>query len=370
MVRNILISADGESGKVTFKASRDIDDFAVIYLDVDRVIESGEIQIDMENLIKTAVIKNHDLTIESEDHGNHSVLKIRSRKKNFDVCGNNEIDFVGFPKLEDEKLLCIADGSEFLEKLDGIACALAPYEANKLMWCFNLDFAKRRIAALDGHRIGIAKLYNEYSQDLPEFEIMENLDGNQNYSFFSYKVLKAVAGKKNIGKFRISADKKYVKITGEDFTIFSRMIDGEYFKIDEMLKIDRDYAYKVNSKDLAEIAKEYKKIIGTETNPMVIAGVEGNLYTCVRVPEMKTSDYVENVKFEYGNEKEFLAGFNPVFIMDALKTINDKARIIGTFSSKVPIMISDDRYDFLLLPVNIMGDDLEYMGIIKDQIAA
>ena len=62
----------------------------------------------------------------------------------------------------------------------------------------------------------------------------------------------------------------------------------------------------------------------------------------------------EKVECEY-NGDDIVIGFNPKFLMDALRVIDDETVDIYLFNPKAPCFIkdADENYIYLILPVNI-----------------
>ena len=55
------------------------------------------------------------------------------------------------------------------------------------------------------------------------------------------------------------------------------------------------------------------------------------------------------------NGKDIMIGFNPKFLIDALRVIDDETVTIYLVNPKAPCFIRDDEenYTYLILPVNI-----------------
>ena len=68
----------------------------------------------------------------------------------------------------------------------------------------------------------------------------------------------------------------------------------------------------------------------------------------------KLDGKVEEIDIEKEG-KDIVIGFNPKFILDALRVIDDETVSIYFVNSKAPCFIRDDegRYVYLILPVNI-----------------
>ena len=193
-----------------------------------------------------------------------------------------------------------------------------------------------------------------------------NLDGSV------YSALKSLIGKtKNDDKrIEVYTDDKYVEFTGEDYVLTSRLLDGKYFDYEKLtgdVRSGSEYAYRFNTKELLNIAKEYSKVVTNDNKaPMIFYNNNGSVATGVQVANYRTSDVLENVEAEYGMGHEWYVGVNPHFIMDACGAFSEEAEIKGAYSFRKPIMIIDETYEFLILPVNINEDNVEF---VKRQVA-
>ena len=75
--------------------------------------------------------------------------------------------------------------------------------------------------------------------------------------------------------------------------------------------------------------------------------------------ELKISSYMGSMNEEIDIEKEgkdILIGFNPKFLLDALRVIEDENVIIYMMNSKAPCFIKnkEESYIYLILPVNML----------------
>lgn len=359
----VLVVADRDQNTVSFYGT-DVNNYAQVRSQSAHVEKSGKVLVDLENLEKTTVIKSGDLNIEFD----LEAFKIRSSKKSCAVVGRSDEDilnaFPAWPSMEDSDLFCEITGSALLEKMAGINCCLDKVSGNRLLNAYCFDFSSRRIATIDGHRIGVAGLGEEcqISDHAEEVKI----------DFSSYDVLKGIAGKsRDLGEIRIAADHKYARFTGEDFELICRQVEGNYFDIDKLLGAASTYCYHVDSEELGRIAKEYCKILKGTNKPMIIAGIDGRIFTYAGAAEFKTTDLVESGEFDYYQDPEQYAGFNPVFISDACKALAGEIKITGS-AAKSPIELTDGEYIFLILPINIGAADMgmSWINAIREQAAA
>ena len=99
------------------------------------------------------------------------------------------------------------------------------------------------------------------------------------------------------------------------------------------------------------IADMPKQFLPLGEKPIIIHITDNNM-------ELKIDSAMGSMNEEIDIEKEgkdILIGFNPKFLIDALKVIDDEIINIYLVNPKAPCFIRDDEenYTYLILPVNI-----------------
>ena len=354
------VKIEAKDRKVIVRAS-DTEEYGTIteYADVS---EEGMAWVKLSDLKKVLGIKD---MLEISTNGYNS-MEVRSAKKSYRITCMDDLteEWINFDDVEfdSDTMLCRQSDKVFLNHLARLDCMRASNEYSKMALSgFCLDISNSKIVACDGHRIGIANLEGGMFR-LDSKSI--NLSGN------IYKKLKSIIGKTKVESYiEIYANKKFVKFVGDGWTIFSRIIEGEYFKYQDTMRgstENYEYIYTVDGKELGVIAKEYSKNIDDLKKPMVFYSRDGKIATGVISETYTTSDSIESAKFSFGAEKEWYSGFNPRFISDACNIFCDEIEVKGMYSAKYPVYMKDDTYEILILPIN-MGDD--GIGFIEKQIA-
>ena len=323
------------------------------------VFENGEVRVSLSDLKKALAITD-DLTITAKD----GKLDIRSAKKSYELPCKDSYDdsWLQFPDTDNNNILLKQQEKNLVKHLSVINCTRATQQANTMMTSFFFDLINQKIVTLDGHRIGIANIHGMFSPNRWNFAV----DGSV------YNCLKSLSGKsKDDEKYiEVYADKKYVKFIGEDYTYVTKIVEGVFFdykKIIDPCNNQSDYAYKLNPKELLKISKEYSKVITNDNRmPMIFYNENGNVATGIKMHDYKTSDIIESVESEYGMDAQWSVGVNPYFITDACEAFTNIAEVCGNYNSRNPIMIKDDIYEFLILPINITDNDIEF---VKRQVA-
>ena len=137
----------------------------------------------------------------------------------------------------------------------------------------------------------------------------------------------------------------------DDTTVVSRLIEGEYFKIDQMLSSDYETKVKINKKEFLDCIDRATLLVKEgDKKPIIINIEDGQM-------ELSIDSQIGSMKEDIDIEKEgkdIMIGFNPKFLIDALKVIDDEEISIYLMNPKAPCFIRDDaqQYIYLILPVN------------------
>ena len=206
---------------------------------------------------------------------------------------------------------------------------------------FEIDENKLKVVSLDGHRISIRNIVLKDSYD-------------------NKKVV--VPGKSliEINKILPGSTEKMVNIFITDnhiifefdkTTMVSRLIDGEYFKIDQMLSSDYETKIKINKRELLDCIDRATLLVKEgDKKPIIMNITDGNM-------ELKINSVIGSMEEDIDISKEgkdILIGFNPKFFIDALRVIDEEEITIYMVNPKAPCFIKDDndKFIYLILPVN------------------
>ena len=152
---------------------------------------------------------------------------------------------------------------------------------------------------------------------------------------------------------RLYFTNNHVLFEMDQTTVVSRLIEGNYFRVDQMLSNDYETKIVVKKSDLSS-AVDRALLFTSEADkrPLVLTIEDGSMNLRISSPAGSMSDDVE-----IGMEgKELKIGFNPKFILDALRVIDDEEILIYFLNSKAPCFIRDDEqsYIYMVLPVNFV----------------
>lgn len=285
-------------------------------------------------------LPDSDVTIETDSSLN---TKITCEKSKFNIAAKEGTEFPALPSIEKNNRIKI---SEFTlrEIIRQTVFSISDNENNKIMTgeLFEINGNNMRVVALDGHRIAVRNV-----------ELLE--DNGKHKVIVPGKALneisKILSGE--VENFlNIYITDKHIMFELENTVILSRTIEGEYYKIDQMISNDFETKITVNNKELlSSIDRATLLIKETDKKPVIIGINDQTL-------ELKMNTQIGSMNDEISVEKEgkdILIGFNPKFIIEALRVIDDESIDIYMINPKAPCFIRDKegKYIYLILPVNI-----------------
>lgn len=302
--------------------------------------EKGKIALDAKMLVSIVhKLPDSDVVIECD-----SSLKtfITCDKAKFTIIGKPADEFTYLPKVEKIDSISLSQFT-LKEIIRQTIFSIADNDNNKIMTgeLFEVNGSSLKVVSLDGHRISIRRV-------------------NLNNTYQNKKVI--VPGKtlNEISKILSGDTDKSVDIffTGKHIifefdstTVVSRLIEGEYFKIDQMLSSDYETKISINKKELLESIDRATLLVKEgDKKPIIINISDENI-------ELKINSTVGSMNEEIAitkQGKDLMIGFNPKFMMDALRVIEDEQIDIYMVNPKAPCFIKnpEESYIYMVLPVN------------------
>lgn len=308
------------------------------------IIERGTIAIGAK--VFSEIIRklpDEEVVIESDYDYN---LSINCGKAKFSIKGNSSEEFPSLPEIEKSKSILI---SEFglKEIIRQTVFSIADNENNKIMTgeLFEIENFNLKVVSLDGHRISIRKI--ELSESYEPFKVI--VPGKT-----LIEISKILSG--NIDdKVQIFFTDKHILFEFNNTILLSRLIEGEYFRINQMLSSDYETKITVNKKELLEcIDRSTLLVRESEKKPLIINITEHNMELRINSSLGSMNEDIDIIK----EGEDILIGFNPKFLIDALRVIDDETINIYLLNPKAPCFIKDieEKYIYLILPVNIRSD--------------
>lgn len=324
--------------------STDIEHYVEVRTENTYHTEPGMFGIDIED-IKIISKMSGKITIEDITSDKKEKINIKCGKKNVSIPRFENTD-VSLPVLDNGENILDVKENWLSETISNLSVFVSNREkVNQMMSVFNFNTKEKRVEALWKYMIGMRQL-----EDDMILKETENSFETVKLHCRCVPVFKKLLDKKSERKVIISQNDKYVKVESENFTYITKRIDGEYFKVNQMLSDEWDYKFTANAKKLLEAMKYDADLLKESKLPVTFHAENGNLYSYASTTRYEAFDEIE-VKEK--PEKDFYIGFNPNFLVDVMSIVDSEYPIFYGTKEVCPWIIKGDTYSFLILPVNI-----------------
>lgn len=329
-------------------------------IDVNQKITilSNDMELGIETIVKGTIVEKGSIAVQAKvfseiirklpdsdvilETDENNTITITCEKSIFQICGKSSEDFPYLPSLAKNKYIVLSQLT-LKELIYQTVFSISDNENNKMMTgeLFEIINDELKTVSLDGHRISIRKIklrenYDKTSVIIPGKTLNE---------------ISKILSNELKDEVKLYFTEKHVIFELENTTIITRLIDGEFYKIDQMLSNDYETKIKINKKEFFDcidratlMAKE------TEKKPIMIQVKQDVL-------SLKIDSSIGFMNEEIFIEKEgndITIAFNPKFLLDVLKVIEDEFIHLYFFNPKAPCFIKNDTesYMYLILPVN------------------
>lgn len=274
-------------------------------------------------------------------------VTVKAGKAKFKISGVKSEDFPGVPMIAADQQIKLSE-FDFKEGIRQTIFSIADNDSNKMMAGEHLIVHENelRLEALDGHRIAVRKIilrenYPDMSAIIPGKTLSE-----------IGKILGGNAEKDIV----LSFDSSNVSFIFDETRVTSRLIDGEFFKISQIINGDYKTKVKVNRQLYMDCIDRSTLMIKEGDRKPLIMDIQPKNVMNVRISS-KMGSMDEELEIE-GTGEKLAIGFNPRFLLDVLKAIDDEDDenvALYMTNPKAPVLIKDEEetYTYVILPVNI-----------------
>ena len=304
------------------------------------ILEPGIIALDAK-IFSEIVRKLPDNEVTIETDSSFKTL-ITCEKANFNIIGKSGEDFSYIPYVERKESVTISQFT-LKEVIHQTIFSMADNDNNKLMTgeLFEINENQLKVVSLDGHRISIRNIELKENYQ-PKKVVVPGKTLNE--------ISKIIPGSTE-EEVNIFITENHIIFEFDQTTVVSRLIEGEYFRIEQMLSSDYETKININKRELLDCIDRATLLITEGDKKPIIMNVTEDFM------ELKINSFIGSMNEDIDIEKDgkdIMIGFNPKFFIDALKVIDDEEITLYMVNPKAPCFIKDaqESYIYLILPVN------------------
>ena len=351
---NIVLKA------ISGKSTMDILDCIVIEAKDGQIkLISNDLEIGIETILEGEIIEEGSIAVKAKVFSeiirklpsdtvkltadDNYTLFINAGKSKFYIASRPTDEFPYLPNIERNNKVVISQFT-LKEIIRQTVFSISDNENAKVMTgeLFEIHDSELKVVSLDGHRISIRKVqlagsYPDISVIVPGKTLIE--------------ISKILTGGLD-NEMAIYFTDNHILFEFDNTIVLSRLIEGEYYQIDKMLSSDYETKITVNKKNMLDcIDRTTLMIKESEKKPVLVDITDGNMKFAINSSIGSMNEEVDITK----EGKDILIGFNPRFLIDALKVIDEEEITMYMINPKAPCFIRDKEgtYIYLILPVNI-----------------
>ena len=303
------------------------------------IIERGIIALDAKIFLEMVrKLPDNDVTIETDS--SYKTI-ITCEKATFNIIGKSGEDFSYLPQIERSDSILLSQFT-LKEVIRQTIFSIADNFTNKILTgeLFEINGNLLKVVSSDGLRISLRRI--ELKNTYPDKKVIVPGKTLNEIS----KILSGDADK-DVNLFFTD---KHILFEFDNTTVVSRLIEGEYLKIDNILSADYETKVKINKREFLSCIDRSTLLVKEADKKPIILDIKDD------VMELKMNSIVGSLDEEIDivkNGKDLMIGFDPKFLIDALKVIDDEDIEIKLLNPKAPCFIKDEQesYIYLILPV-------------------
>lgn len=322
-------------------------------------LTANDMEIGIESYVEGTILEEGKIAIEAKlfsdiirklpesevfiDTNEEFKATIKCEKAKFNIPGKAGDDFSNLPSVTKNKHITI---SQYVlrEVINQTIFSISDNENNKIMTgeLFEVKNSRLSVVSLDGHRISIRNV--ELKGENVDIKVVVPGKALSDIS-------KIISGGID-DEVNIYFTENHILFEFDNTKVISRLIEGEYFRISHMLSMDYQIKMQINKKEFLDCIDRASLFIKDSDKKPIKLTIEDNII------HMKIDSLIGSMNEEIDIVKEgsnITIGFNPKFLMDAIKVIDDENITIYMNNTKSPCIIKNDEesYIYLILPMGI-----------------
>ena len=275
--------------------------------------------------------------------GEKDQATVRCKKTKYNLSVKSAEEYTCIPDMERKNHVTISE-FDLKEAIRQTIFSVADTSSKKAMTgeLWEINGKELKIVALDGHRISLRKIKLK-----KEYEPRKVIVPGKTLA----EIIKIIGGDPE-KEIAVYFTENHIQFEIENTRAISRLIDGEYLKVEQLLSKDYGTKIKVQKKELQECIDRASLLLKDDAKKPIILNIEENILSLEAASNMGS---MNESMFVVKEGEKLRIGFNPKFLLEMLRVIDDEEVFMYFTSAKTPCTVRDekDSYVYLVLPVNL-----------------
>ncbi|MBN3038754.1 MAG: DNA polymerase III subunit beta [Candidatus Omnitrophica bacterium] len=335
ILSNFLIET--QKGKVHMAAT-DLDVGISLSIPVD-IIEEGGITIPAKRFVD--IIRDlPDGKIDINVRKNNAI-SIESQKCFFKLMGLPKEEFPKLPKLQDKE--SFATEQQLLKNMLNLTAFAVSHDETKYILngvLFAVKGKKIRLVATDGRRLALI-----------EKDLTQNTDLKREVIVPIKAIQELMRNLGDEGTVKVVFSENQISFQFDNIMLISRLIEGQFPNYEQVIPKEGKDKIVVDRETFLWAAKRVSNLTSPDSQSIKIDLFKDKLIFSKNSPDM--GEAKEEIDIEHKGD-EFSVGFNPDYLIDALKSLKDQSVSLELTGPESPgIIRAQDNYVYIVLPMQL-----------------
>ncbi len=338
ILHNFLMETD--NGRIKLVRT-DMEMASIHYINAE-IVEEGSITVPLKEF--SDILKNlpadKEVTVYTDSDNK---VHIKSGKVKFWVIGTPKSEYPLIPEIDKANVLMLNSKQvqEMVERtIFSSSTQETRYVLNGLLWVGAAG--KLEIVATDGRRLALASNNTEIEKDFRAIIPTKVL--NEILKFFT------INKPDDKSTIELAVSSNQVSFNIKDTTYISRLIEGNFPNYEQVVPSKKNISFEVFTKDIQAATKRASLCTSDLAGTVKYTLSQGALGITSSSQKM---DFSDEVKIDYSGEN-FEVSFNPSYVLEVLKTINDDKCVFSFVNAAQPVLIEPKNsasYKYVVMPV-------------------
>lgn len=156
---------------------------------------------------------------------------------------------------------------------------------------------------------------------------------------------------KDEGKMKVSFSSNQIAFDMEDSLLVSRLIEGTFPNYNQVIPAKINERVVLSREEFLSAVKRVSVLVSEKLNSIKLAFAKGKLTVSVNSPEI--GEAREEMPINYDG-KEIMIAFNPAYLLDVLKALDDQNIFFELIDSTNPGIIKTDyNFVYVIMPMRL-----------------
>jgi len=293
------------------------------------------------DVVKSSPVETVALELDTES----GTVAVESGSAKFKIKVLRDDDFPTLPDIADFEDHIKLSAGQFAATVERVVKSASKDETRPVLTGVNVvcSGTSLRMVATDSYRLSVKET---------ELAAGSSADVEANVPAHALREVCQLVKEDSPGDLTIAMNSNQIIFSGPDFTLSSRLIDGQFPDYKQLVPNEFEYEVKVSAAEVAGVVGRVS-LMAQKSSPLRVALSNGELTVTAQTPDVGEAQ--ESLPVSYSGDS-FEIGFNPGFLREGFESVESDEVTIRFINPLRPGLIEGDGdkgFIYLIMPIRL-----------------